>query len=104
MQKGIFNEVPEFVEMFIVCTLFFPVAFWRNNRYRFLVNRLRYQRIRVIRFISEKVFCLYTFNKGFRLCNIMVCALSNKDSDRQTKRIHGQMYFGIKPPFVRLMS
>ncbi|SFU35458.1 transposase, IS5 family [Nitrosospira multiformis] len=30
--------------------------------------------------------------------------LCNKDSDRHTMRIHGQMYLGVEPPFVRPMS
>jgi hypothetical protein len=30
--------------------------------------------------------------------------LCNKDSDRHTRRIHGQMYLGVEPPFVRPMS
>ena len=28
----------------------------------------------------------------------------NKDSDRVTMRIHGQMYLGVEPPFARLIS
>ena len=30
--------------------------------------------------------------------------LCNKESDRHTMRIHGQVYLGVEPPFVRLIS
>jgi hypothetical protein len=38
------------------------------------------------------------------LCAICNGTRCNKGSDRQTNRIHGQMYLGVEPPFVRSMS
>ncbi|XUR85079.1 hypothetical protein WCP94_001719 [Bilophila wadsworthia] len=47
---------------------------------------------------------IYTLNEWESLTDIRTGTRCNNDSDRHTMRIHGQMYFSVEPPFVRLMS
>lgn len=47
---------------------------------------------------------IYTLNEWESLTDIRTGPRCNNDSDRHTMRIHGQMYFSVEPPFVRLMS
>ncbi len=49
---------------------------------------------------KKKRICKYTYSL-FAIVDGTCC---NKYSDRHTIRIHGQMYFGVEPPFVRSIS
>jgi hypothetical protein len=40
-------------------------------------------------------------HKVWSLCTICCGTVCNKSPDRHTMRIHGQMKFGVEPPFVR---
>jgi hypothetical protein len=50
------------------------------------------------------VVCRYTLDKCWSLRAISGGTLRNKDSERHTMRIHGQMYLGVEPPLVRSMA
>jgi hypothetical protein len=50
------------------------------------------------------MLCREAFNQAASLRTIRRGTLRHNDSERQTMRIHGQMYLGVEPPFVRLIS
>lgn len=63
-----------------------------------------YDGVAVIAFIGQQIIGVYAFDQAACLCAIRCGTWCNKDSDRQTMRIHGQMYFRVEPPFVRPIS
>jgi len=60
-------------------------------------------RIAIIPFVGNQMLCREAVDQAASLRAIRCGTLCNKDSDQQTMRIHGQMYLGVEPPFVRLM-
>ena len=96
--------MPKPVKILIIFTLNFPVFLWRNNDFH--ASRLGYcdNLIGIISAIGKQSIRVYAFNKFSSLLTISRGTLSDKDSDGHTIRIHGQMYLGVEPPFVRLMS
>ena len=49
----------------------------------------------------QKILRLKTLNQLRCNCAIRSGTRSDKESHRHTMRIHGQMYLGVEPPFVR---
>lgn len=94
----------QFIEVFVIGPLHLAVFLWRNNRLHVLAFGLTHDGIAVIGLVGQKIIGLNSLNQALSLCAISCGTLSNNDSDRHTKRIHGQMYLGVEPPFVRLMS
>jgi len=76
----------------------------RNNSLYFLSLQMVAKGMSAVCPVSNNIFRLYSFNKRASLANIRAGAFCNNDSDRHTMRIHGQMYLGVKPPFVRPMA
>ena len=58
----------------------------------------------VIALVGQKMLRRQPLDQLCSLCAIRGGTLCDKDSDRQTMRIHGQMYLGVEPPFVRPIS
>jgi hypothetical protein len=75
-----------------------------NDRFHALLHGLLNDRIAVIATICNQAFGSNPFHQAASLRAIRCGTLCNKDSDRHTMRIHGQMYLGVEPPFVRPMS
>ena len=61
-------------------------------------------RVGVIPPVRQQIRRAQPFDQAASLRALRVCTLSDKDSDRQTQRIHGQRDLCVEPPFVRLMS
>ncbi len=59
--------------------------------------------ITVIAFVIHQILYLKAVDQLVSLCTICAGTFRNNGSDRPTMRIHGQMYLGVEPPFVRLM-
>lgn len=104
MQEGVFDQMPRFIKLFIVRSLNLSVFPWRNDGVHALIVGVPNNRVAVISFIRDQVIGAQALNQAARLRAISPGTLSDKDSERHAKRIHGQMYFGVEPPFVRLMS
>ena len=51
--------------------------------------------------ICQKIFRLESLDQLCCNCAIRCGTRSGKESHRHTMRIHGQMYIGVEPPFVR---
>ncbi len=103
MQKGVFNQVAQFVEMLIVRALIFAIFPRGNHGFHSLALCLLNDRCAVITFVCNQVGCNQTFDQGASLRTISAGTFCNKDSERHTMRIHGQMYLAVEPPFVRLI-
>ena len=90
--------------MLIVLALFLTILFRRYYNAHALRNGLFYDLITVVTLVSEKILRRDSLNQGASLFTIIDGTRCDNNSDRHTMRIHGQMYLGIEPPFVRSMS
>ena len=104
MHKGVFDEVAQFVEVLIVLALNLSILFWGNDDVGFVCLGRSNDLIGVVATISQQVFGVEAFGQRASLSAISDGTCCNNDSHRHTMRIHGQMYFCVKPPFVRPMS
>lgn len=104
MKEGIFNEMPQLVEVFVIRSWDFAILSRGNHRDHSLLLCLLDNRIAVITAIRDKMLGINLFNQRQSLSAICSGTFCNKNSDRHTMRIHGQMDFGVEPPLVRLMS
>ena len=104
VQEGVLDEVSQFIEFCIVFSLFLAVFLWRDDGLHSLENSAFEDRIGIVPPIGKQHFRCYAVNQRGSLRAICNGTCRNNRSDRHTMRIHGQMYLGIEPPFVRLMS
>ena len=98
--KSIFHQVPQFVEVFVIFALQFAIAARWNLRLHTLSLGLLDDGIAVIPLVSNEMLCRQPLNQAVSLRTIRHGTRCNKDSDRHTMRIHGQMQLGVEPPFV----
>ena len=104
MKEGVFDQMTQLVKVLIIRSLRGSVFARRNNRRHALFSRPIDNRIAVIAFIGEQIIGFHPRDEAVSLRAIRCGTLCNNDSERHTMRIHGQMYLGVEPPFVRLMS
>jgi len=104
VQEGVFNQVAQTIQIYIIITLDFAVFLWRYHDFHVLRQGLLNDLLAVISLVGQKPPGIYPVNQGFSLLTIVDGTRCNKYSDRHTIRIHGQMYLRVKPPFVRSMS
>ena len=104
MHECVFNAMAKPVEIRAVRSLYLSVFLWWNDGFHALGFGLFENRIGIVAPICQQIISCYAFDQVASLRAICRGILCNKDSDRQTRRIHGQMYLGIDPPFVRLMA
>ena len=90
----------QFIEIFILVTLFFAVFLQRNHRFHSCRNRIGQDIICVIAPVCQQGFRRNTLYQVDSFFTIRPGTFCNKDSDWHTIRIHGQIYFGVEPPFV----
>ena len=100
-KESVLNEMAEFVEIFVVFPQMFSVLSWRNDRCHALVSSLDNDCICIIATVCQKTLRLESLNQLRCNCAIRCGTRSDKESHRHTMRIHGQMYLGVEPPFVR---
>ena len=60
--------------------------------------------IRIVPTVGKQILRSKTFYQLRCNCAIRSGTRCNKESYWHTMRIHGQMYLGVEPPFVRSMS
>lgn len=104
MQECVLDQMPQFVQVLVVRSLGGSVVSGRDHRVHALTFGLLDNRIAVVPFIGNQVVRRDAFDQAASLRTIRCGTLCNNDSEWQTMRIHGQMYLGVEPPFVRLMS
>ncbi len=100
MAEGVFHQMPQFVEILVPGTRLFAVLARRNLRLHALSCDLFDDRVAVIALVSDQMFSRQSFDQPASLRTIRHGTRCNKDSDRHTMRIHGQMQLGVEPPFV----
>jgi len=76
----------------------------RDHRLDSLLLSLSNNGIGVVAAICHQVLGFYARDKSRSLRAISNGAFCNNNSEWHTMRIHGQMYLGVEPPFVRLMA
>ena len=105
VKKGVLDQVAYTVQSFVIIALLPAILFGRDDGLAAGLNNLVYKFIAVISTVSQKRLRAQTINQ----CTRFFLAISsgtfcNSNSERHTMRIHGQMYFGVEPPFVRLIA
>lgn len=103
MKKGVFNQVPMFVQMKVALTFVCPIAARWNYRFHALLDCLLDNCVAIVALVGNQMLSLESFNEGLSLRAIRTGSLCDNDSERHTMRIHGQMNLGVEPPFVRLI-
>ena len=104
MQKGVFHQVPQFVEFFVIFPLLFPVLSGRNLRLHTLPYRLLNNRVAIVPLVRQQILRRQPRDEFASLRAICCGTCRDKYSDRHTMRIHGQVQLCIEPPFVRPIS
>lgn len=94
----------EAVEILVVISWSLAPFTRRNDRVNPALLKATRKGVTVISFVGQQIFSLYALDKPASLCAICNGTCCNKHSDRHTMRIHGQVYLGVEPPFVRSMS
>ena len=104
MQEGVFDQVAELVQISVVFTLQLPIPLGRDHH--LYARRLcpLNDGICIVTAIRQQNFGVDSLDQSASMCTIRCGTLCDKDSDRHTMRIHGQMYLGVEPPFVRAIS
>ena len=92
MQKRILDEMAKTVEILVVFSRLFAVLPGWNHGLHPCSLCLFNEGITVITFIRNQAACIDSFNQFASLGTIRCGTCCNKHSDRQTLRIHGQMY------------
>lgn len=104
VEEGVFDQMAQFIEVTVVFALNEAVFPGRDNRRHALGFGLPEDRVGVVTAIGQQPSRAHSPDKSTSLRAISLGAFANKDSERQTMRIHGQMHLGVEPPFVRLMA
>jgi hypothetical protein len=104
MQECVLDQMPQFVQVLVVRSLGGSVVSGRDHRVHSLAGGLIDDRLAVVAFISDQMLGRDACDQAASLRTIRCGTLCNNDSEWQTMRIHGQMYLGVEPPFVRLIS
>ena len=91
MEEGILDEMAQLIEVFIIFSENFAVFSGRDDRYHALFLGLLHDGVTIIAFVRKQIVRTQSFNEARCKAAIRCGALRNNDSDRQTKRIHGQV-------------
>ena len=91
MQKCVLNEVAMSVKMLVIASLLFSVFARRDHDAHALSGGLLDNDITVVALVGQQVLGTESFSQLCSLRAICCGTLRNNDSDRHTKRIHGQM-------------
>lgn len=94
----------QLIKFFVVRSLNDAVFLRRNDGVHALRCDVLKNGVRIVCFIRKQMIGVDTLDQAACWCAIRTGTFCNNHSDWQTKRIHGQMYLGVEPPFVRLMS
>lgn len=89
--------------MLVIVSLLLTISPWRYLHSHALRLGLINQGLAVVAFVSDQMLCWHAINQALSLATVRSGTLCNNDSERHTMRIHGQMYLGVEPPFVRPM-
>lgn len=103
-QDGVLDQMSLSIEVFIIVALDESVLSGRDHRSHPLSCRLFQDGVGIVAPVGQKMLGRQAFDERASLRTIRRGTCCNKDSDRVTMRIHGQMYLGVEPPFVWSMA
>jgi len=104
IQESVFDQMARFIQVFVIRPLHDAVFSRRDHGLHALIFGPLDDGVAVVSFIGDQIIGAHAFDQPVSLRAISPGTLRDNDSERHTKRIHGQMYFCVEPPFVRLMS
>jgi len=104
IQECVLDQMPQFVQCLVVRPWRDSVVSGRNHHVHAPACGLLDDRVAVVAFIGNQMLGHDPFHQAASLRAICHGTVRDNDSERQTMRIHGQMYLGVEPPFVRLIS
>lgn len=87
--------------MVVIFALFPAIAARWDDGTHALPVRLLNDAVTVIALVRNQVLGLKTTDQACSFRAIRSGSRCDNDSERHTMRIHGQMYLGVEPPFVR---
>ena len=93
--------MPLAVPVPVVFPLRLSVLSRRNDGLHPLMPRLPDDGIAVAALVRDQMLGNQPFDQLASMATVRAGSFWSKDSDRQTLRIHGQMYLGVEPPLVR---
>ncbi len=96
--------MPKFVQIAVIISLVLSVLARRNHYRHAAFQRFLYNLIAVVTTVRKQKFSRNPINQSASLRTIRNGTCCDKKSDRHTIRIHGKMYLGVEPPFVRSIS
>lgn len=91
MQECVLDEMAQFVDFLVVFPHHFTIFSRRDNWLHALFFRLLHDGVAVVAAVGQQVLSVDPFDQPVSLCAICGGTLRNNNSDRHTKRIHGQM-------------
>ena len=92
------------IKMLLVLPNLLTILLRRDDHFHSCRLRRLHDLVRVVGTVRKQIGGINPLNQLTGLAAIRSGTLCNKDSDRHTMRIHGQVYLGVEPPFVRLIS
>ena len=96
--------MPKLIKMLLVLSSLLTVLLrWDDPFHSCRLSRL-HDLVRIVGTVRKQIGGINPFNQLTGLVAIRSGTLCNKESDQHTMRIHGQVYLGVEPPFVRLIS
>ena len=104
MQKCILHQMPKLIKMLLVLSSLLTVLLRRDDHFHSCRLRRLHNLVRVVGTVRKQIGGINPLNQLTGLAAIRSGTLCNKESDRHTMRIYGQVYLGVEPPFVRLIS
>ena len=103
MKEGVFYQMSHLVKILVIGTLFIAILFRWNNYVHLMHCCIVNYLIGIIASICKKILCIYPFDQRNSFFAISSGTFCDKYSDWHTSCIHGNVNFGIEPPFVRLI-
>ena len=103
-EKRIFYKMAQFIKVSIIIAWILAALSGRNDHLHPCCRRFFDHLAAVIAAVDRQTFRRYPFDQGASLRTISGGTLCDKESDRHTMRIHGQIYFCADLPFVRAIS
>ena len=91
MKESVLDQMPQTVQAPVVLSLHLAVLSWRNDGRHALTAGLLHDLVAVVASVGDQVFGRDAVDQAANLRAICCGTLRNKNSDRHTVRIHGQV-------------
>ena len=104
VKHGVFDQMAQLVDVLVIRALKETILFGRDDGIHALAGGMFEDGIGIVTAVGQKIVGLQAGKERFRVRAIRSGTCCNKNSERHTMRIHGQMYLGVEPPFVWFMA